>query len=130
MKHLAVALVSLTLVGCASIQDRIVTQPVIVEREAPIFPEILPIQQYPFEWTVITSENFIEKMAELEQTNGQVVLFAITPEGYQNLSLSVAELRRYIQQQQSIIAAYKEYVTPKEEPAPPPEPEASSWKFW
>lgn len=130
MKYLAIILASLTLAGCSSIQDRIITQPVIVEREAPIFPEVLPVQQYNFQWIVITNENFIEKMAELEKTNGQVVLFATTPEGYQNLSLSVAELRRYIEQQQSIIAAYKEYTTPKEEPAPTPEAEPPFWKFW
>lgn len=131
MKYLAIALASLALAGCSSIQDRIVTQPVIIERAAPIFPEVLPVQQYNFEWIVVTNENFIEKMAELEQTNKQIVLFATTPEGYQNLSLSVAELRRYIEQQQAIIAAYKEYTAPKEEPTPPPaEPEIPFWKFW
>jgi predicted transcriptional regulator len=34
-------------------------------------------------------------------------LFALTPQGYQNLSMNVSEMRRFMQQQQAIIAALK-----------------------
>jgi hypothetical protein len=45
----------------------------------------------------------------------------MTIKGYENLSLNVAELRRYINQQKSLIVYYEDSVKPKEETPPIPE---------
>ena len=68
-----------------------------------------PAVQQPVNWIVITKDNAAEKIAELERSQGVVALFALTPQGYQNLSINVAELRRYIQQQNAVLAAVREY---------------------
>jgi hypothetical protein len=65
---------------------------------------------------VITPENYNQKIEELS-TKGNVVLFALTSAGYQNLSMNVAELRKYIQQQNAVVAAYKDYY--KKDPSEP-----------
>jgi len=41
-------------------------------------------------------------------------LFTITPKGYENLAIGIADLRRYVKDQQAIIAYYEEALTPEE----------------
>lgn len=105
MKYLVIA--SLLLGGCASAPNLI---PVVVSRPAPTFPQAQPASQYPYEWIVITRENFEQRMSELEATDGDFVVFAVTPEGYQNLNMNQAELRRYIEQQSVVVEGYQEYL--------------------
>ena len=71
------------------------------------------------EWVIITASNAEEKL-EMLKSKDNVTYFALTPQGYQNLSMNVAELRRYIEQQNAVIAAYQAYYAnlPK-----PPRPE-------
>jgi hypothetical protein len=61
------------------------------------------------EWFVITPENANEIFAELEKKKYDVVLFGLTDDGYENLSLNMAELRSYILKQRALIKSYKEY---------------------
>ena len=72
----------------------------------------------PVDWFVITEENLEQKIQEIQSKTGNVVLFTITPKGYENLALGIAELRRYVKDQQAIIAYYEDALTeepPKEE---------------
>ena len=71
----------------------------------------------PVDWFVITEENLEEKLAEIDTKTGNVVLFTITPKGYENLAIGIADLRRYVKDQQAIIAYYEEALTP-DEPEP------------
>lgn len=124
MRNSLLILFVLMLSACST-GPKYIEKSVLVDRPAPVFPEIQPVEQYDFKWIVITKETFESKIKEVEATGGQVVFFALTPEGYQNLSLSIAELRRYIAQQQSVVAGYKSYMeSPKEEP------KSSEWKLW
>lgn len=74
----------------------------------------------PVDWFVITEENLEEKLAEIDTKTGNIVLFSITPKGYENLAIGIADLRRYVKDQQAIIAYYEEALTP-DEPKPSPE---------
>jgi len=87
---------------------KVFDKPVLVERAELILPPTQPITQNDLTWVVITPENYAAKAEELAG-KGNVVLFALTSQGYQTLSMNVAELRKYIEQQNSVIAAYKEY---------------------
>lgn len=100
-------LCSFFLAGCNS-TAKVYDKPVLVDRQELIVPQVQPINQADFKWIVITPENANQKMKEL-QSEGIVTVLALTPEGYKNLSMNVAELRKYIQQQHAVIAAYKEY---------------------
>lgn len=104
----AVVLLAAVLSGCAS-TEKLVVQPQIVERPRLEVPSPAPVNQLPFDWVIITKENAEQKFREIESRGGVVTLMALTPQGYQNLSMNVSELRRYIQQQQAVIAAMKRY---------------------
>lgn len=133
MKRIVIGL-SLFLVGCSA-APTVVEKPILVERPALIVQDPQPAEQYDFEWIVITKDNAEAKFKELE-TKGVVVLFAVTPQGYQALAMGGAEVRRYIQQQQSVLAAYKAYYEKPKDPEPekpkeqPKEDKPSWWKLW
>jgi hypothetical protein len=96
--------------GCNE-TTKVFDKPVLVDRAELIVPPVQPIMQSDMKWTVVTAEN-----AQALTAKGNVVFFALTPKGYQNLSMNVAEMRKYIQQQNSVIAAYKEYYKTEEKP--------------
>lgn len=62
----------------------------------------------PIKWVIITEENYAEVVEDIRK-NGNAVVFGLTDKGYENLSLNLADLRSYIQQQNIIIAAYENY---------------------
>jgi DNA-binding PadR family transcriptional regulator len=61
------------------------------------------------EWILITPENFEEKVAEIQKSGRPVVFFALTDEGYENISMNFSSIRAFIQQQRAIIVAYENY---------------------
>lgn len=62
-------------------------------------------------WHVITVENFEQKIAEITASGNAAVFFALTSNGYENLSLNMNDLRAFIEQQKSIIVAMENYYT-------------------
>jgi hypothetical protein len=107
MKIVVAGICALFLAGCNE-TVKVFDKPVLVDRAQLIVPPIQPINQSEMKWVVITPENYAAKVKELSG-RGDVVLFALTSQGYQALSMNVAELRKHIQQQNAVIAAYKEY---------------------
>lgn len=63
----------------------------------------------PVEWIIITENNYEEVFNRLRDDNKDVVLFGITAEGYENLSLNINDLRTHIEQKNAIIVAYRRY---------------------
>jgi len=61
------------------------------------------------EWFVVTPENANQVWAKLKERGDDQVVFAITDDGYENLALTIAELRNLIAQQRAIIIKYREY---------------------
>lgn len=90
------------------------------EQSIPIQERPKAVQFPPVDWFVITEENFDTKVEEIRGKTGNVVIFAITPKGYENLALGIAELRRYVKDQQAIIGYYEEALAVDEEPVPAP----------
>ena len=107
----------IVLSGCSILQgpERIVTQIQTVERMVPIQPRPEGLQLYETQFYAVTSENYEEFAERFEKENGDLVYFAISVPGYENLSLSLADIKRYIEQQKAIIVYYEEQLKPKEE---------------
>jgi hypothetical protein len=84
-----------------------------VERTRLNLPDPTPLKANPVEWIVVTPENVEEVWKRLREKNVDLVLFAITDDGYEQLSVSMAELRNFIAQQRQVIIKYKEYYEPK-----------------
>lgn len=57
------------------------------------------------EWVVLNRERLEELLSE--NPNQEIVLFALSAKGYENLSLNMQELLRYIQDQKNIILYYR-----------------------
>jgi hypothetical protein len=113
MRVVIAGLCALFLAGCEE-TTKVFDKPVLVERAELILPPVNSISQGEMKWIVITPENYAAKVQELSG-KGDVVLFALTAQGYQALSMNVAELRKYIQQQNAVIAAYKDYYKQQEQ---------------
>ena len=80
-----------------------------VEKTALNLEQPQPIVTKPFKWIIVTPENADEVFSKLEDNK---VLFAITDDGYQDLSMLMAEIRNFINAQRVIILKYKEYYEP------------------
>ena len=109
--------------GCASFGWSSNVKPIevqtrAVERTRLNLPEPTPLTGRELNWVVVTPENVDRVFQDLKNSNTDLVLFALTDEGYEQLALSMAEIRNFIASQRSIIIKYKEYYEP---PPPPPQ---------
>lgn len=90
-------------------------EPIIEIRSKPIerptlsLPPTTTYQNRPVKWIVITPENFEEKIKVLESSNEEYVFFALSTSGYENLSKNMADLLRFVREQNAVIIAYKNY---------------------
>jgi hypothetical protein len=122
---LALSIIIPLLTGCASFSlfggkrvQPIEVQTTAVERIKLNLPDPAPLKPRTPQWVVITPENAEQVWKELESKNTNLVLFAITDKGYEELSVTMAEIRNFINTQRHIIIKYKEYYEPKEEQKP------------
>ena len=105
---LGCGLVILALAGCANPRKlEISAKP--VERPELVLPSADQLNMRDVQWVVITPENYEEVFARLKGENKDLVLFGLTDEGYERLALNLSDVRAYIQQQRTIIAAYERY---------------------
>lgn len=117
---LGFTMISLSLAGCSWISlgpkpqtIQVSTKP--VEKPQLILPNADELNLRDVQWFVLTPENFEEKVAEAKESGRPIAFFALTDKGYENLGLNLSDLRAYVQQQQAIIAAYKQYYVEAEE---------------
>jgi hypothetical protein len=67
-------------------------------------------------WWVVTEENFKEFKEKFQAENGDpLVAYVISVKDYETLALNMAEIKRYIEQQKSIIVYYENAIKPKVE---------------
>ena len=107
-----------SLSGCASFNlfgekvkpIEVVSKP--VEKTRLDIPNPDPIKTKPIEWLVVTPDNVDDVWKRLESKNQNLVLFAVSDDGYQQLAITIAELRNLINTQRTIILKYKEYYEP------------------
>jgi len=117
--HLLIPVTSLLLLsGCAfpglnlfSKSDvkpvEVISKP--IERTRLDIPDPKPLKGREFEWIIITPENAEETWNKLKEKNVDLVLIGLTDIGYEELAMTMAEVRNLIAQQRTIIIKYKEY---------------------
>ena len=76
----------------------------------PLTPKLEDIK-----WIIITSENAEEVFAQLLKDRKDPVLIGLTDDGYEILSLNYSDIMAYIQQQNAIIKAYRNYYEESEQ---------------
>jgi hypothetical protein len=118
VNKLIIALLVLTMTGCSVFrkpEEVVVTNTVIKAPDIPLQPQPRPINMIDIKWYTVTTDNIDEFEKNFENDNGDLVFFAISVPHYQNLSLNLAEIRRYLEQQQSIIIYYENQITQSRE---------------
>jgi hypothetical protein len=97
----------------------VVPEPIVVTKTEYLYRNI-PIQPRPkhvtlndIDFYAVTEENLDEFLVRFGEENGAVVFFAISVPHYENISLNMGELRRFIEQQSAIILYYEENVNVK-----------------
>ena len=105
-----VLLALLTLSGCSStMPQKIEVSAKPIEKPELVLPDADGLRMKEVKWVLLTPENFEEKLKDFETSGRPIVFFALTDEGYENISMNFSAIRAYIQQQQAIIAAYENY---------------------
>ena len=118
-KVLSLLLVSLILSSCSSWNPLKTIEIKTVEVERQIPPQNRPPQiqlNTTMKWWVVTEENFKEFKKKFQAENGDpLVAYVISVKDYETLALNMAEIKRYIEQQKSIIVYYEDAIKPKVE---------------
>ena len=109
MNALGCGLVILLLSNCTKpLPQQIQVSAKPIEKPQLVLPQADVLNMRDVEWIIVTPENY-------QKASGRpIALFAMTDKGYENLGLNLSDLRAYVQQQNIIIAAYKEYYTQSE----------------
>jgi len=95
--------------SCSSAPKPIEVKTVPIERPAPVIQEPDPVALRDIKWYIVTEENFPQLMEEFKSKNINPVLFALTDDGYEALSLNFADIKRYIDDKNGVLLGYKEY---------------------
>lgn len=61
-------------------------------------------------WYVVTEETLPQFLEQFRRDNGAIAFMAVSVQGYENISMNVQELRRYILQQKAVIVYYENAV--------------------
>lgn len=115
---LVLLLLASSLSGCGSLglfRDEVKPVEVVskpIEKTPLAIEQPPPITTSPIQWLIITRHNSTEQLDRLNAAGVDPVVFALTDEGYKQLSLTIAELRNLISTQRNIIIQYKEYYEP------------------
>ena len=96
--------------GCASVEPTVVVKTDYVVKDIPIQPRPKPMNLHRVKFYAVTPENMDEFLVRFEEESGTTVFFALSVPDYENMSLNVAELRRYINQQKALIVYYEESI--------------------
>ena len=117
LKVSSLLLLSLIVSSCTSWPKltQIEVQTVEVERNIPIQNRPRQLNLSNITWYVVTEENFEEFKKRYEKENGMFLFYVINVRDYETLSLNMAEIKRYIEQQKQIIMYYEKAIVPEKE---------------
>jgi len=114
MKKLTLCLIPLALLlsSCSWIPEKeIVTETKFVTPNIPVVPRPRAVEFGELNVVVITEENVQQVIDETKQTQGEFVVYGLSPLVFKNLALGIEELKRYITQSNEIIDYYEKAVT-------------------
>lgn len=113
---LLLSLGSLLLSSCASFSlfgkdevKKLEVQTKQVERQKLNLKAPSPVELKDPNWIIIHPGNVEQVWKYMEENKDDIVLFGLTDEGYQTLSVNLTKLRNIIEQQRIILLKYKNY---------------------
>ncbi len=109
MKILLAIGFALVVAGCST-TEKIEVDTVVKEIKIPIQPQPKPIKLNDVEFFVVTPDNYLEFIENLEKKRGTTVYYAMTVPDYEIMALNFSEIKRYIEQQKQIILYYERMI--------------------
>lgn len=106
-KLLSVLVLSCLISACATKPIQVTTAP--VDKPDLILPQPTPVDMRGIKWIIVTPQNAEAVFKKLAERGTNPVLFALTDDGYQALSLNFADIKRYIDQKNGVVLGYQEY---------------------
>ncbi len=110
LKWLALVLIASSIVACGTVDPQVVVKTEYVEKKIPLQAHPKGVNIHPVYFYAVNQENIDEFLSRFQKENGDVVFFAISVPHYENLSLNLADLKRYIGQQKSLIIYYEDSI--------------------
>lgn len=121
MNFLMVSAAGLLLSSCGVVGNLRTPEPEIVtvtETVPVVVPKATPPKDMRLEniriYVVSEDENINEFKENFRKIHGEVVFVAISIKDYENMSLNIAEMKRYIDQQKQVILYYEDALTGEE----------------
>jgi uncharacterized lipoprotein YajG len=101
----------ITLIGAVLLLSACATDPIqvnTISSPPPEFNPVMPSQivTVPVVWTVLT-QNQIQQLAKTNDPH--VVFYSLDPSNMENLSVNIADIQRYMQDQKLLILSYQDY---------------------
>lgn len=115
-KILATLTTILFLSGCSSLlpETKIVTATKVEQVQIATVARPKPLQLTDTRIFVVTKDNFDEFEKEFTEKFGEFAFVALSMKDYENLALNIAEIKRYLEQQEQVIIYYEEAIKPPE----------------
>lgn len=105
--RLSLLLAISAIASCANVQDRVIVKTEYITNEIKIKERPKPVTLYDIKFYAVTTQNTDDFLEKFVSKNGDVAYFAISVTDYEKLSLNIAELRRFIEQQKALIVYYE-----------------------
>jgi hypothetical protein len=115
VKTLLIVLISFFIVGCSWNNIKpIEVSTAEVERFRLNLSDPEPVQMKEVKFILITENNSEEVFRVLKDNGKHTVLIGLTDDHYENLSVNLAEIRKYVLLQRKIIEEYRNYYESEE----------------
>lgn len=108
-KFAVILTISIALSGCLFYKEPIQITTIAVPKPKLQIENTPPLKLLSVQWVVVTPENADIVFTDMDKKKEDLALFSLTDSGYKNLSLNIAEIRKYIIQQNEILSAYRKY---------------------
>lgn len=92
-------------------EKQIITETKVIKPTIPVMERPKPLSLADVQFYVVTEKNYEEFRERFLKENGDFVFYAISVRDYENLSLNMADIRRYLLQQKEIIIYYERSVS-------------------
>lgn len=105
--------------GCSMLRpepvEKIITKEVLVKKLPLNIKNPEPIDWQGVKWMIITPETYNDRVEELKQDGKSLAIFALDKDSYEAISINMAEILKYLEEQNFILAQYREYYESEDE---------------
>lgn len=109
-KFLQIFLISLLISGCSLLKPKTITVTKLVQKDIVVAPMPKPVVLNDVKFYVVTEQSLRDFKNRFEKEHSDFVFIALSVKDYENMALNMSEIKRYIEQQKSIILYYEESI--------------------